>query len=71
MGRSFALRGDRRNDEEMHELQQELRAATRQIQNASIATILKRMNQLATDFLQNNSKIEALRTQLSKIKNRI
>jgi hypothetical protein len=39
--------GDRRNDEERKELHQELRLLIRQLKNACVATILKRMNDLA------------------------
>lgn len=63
-----ALRGDRRNDEEVEELHQELRLVSRQLQNACAATILKRMNELAVGFRENRSRIEALRAQLSKVK---
>ena len=63
-----ALRGDRRNAEELQELEQELRVAIRHIQSACMATIVKRMNELATNFRENRPKIESLRAQLSKIK---
>jgi hypothetical protein len=66
-----ALRGDRRNDDERKQLRRELRTATRQIQTACVSTIVKRLNKLAAKFRENRPRIEALRAQLSKIKNRI
>ena len=63
-----ALRGDRRNDEEVEELHQELRVVTRQLQSACVATIVRRMNDCAANYRENRSKIEAFRKQLVVIK---
>jgi hypothetical protein len=63
-----ALRGDRRNDDEREELRQELHVATRQLQTACVATILKRINELAVNFGENRLRIKALRLQLLAVK---
>jgi hypothetical protein len=63
-----ALRGDRRNWREQRELRDELRVATRGIQQACVALLVERMNELAHHYRENKAEIDNLRWQLSVVR---
>jgi hypothetical protein len=63
-----ALRGDRRNWREQRELRNELRVATRGIQQACVALLVERMNELARHYRENKAEIENLRWELSVVR---
>jgi hypothetical protein len=63
-----ALSGDRRNWREQRELREELGVVTRGIQQACVALLLDRMNELACHFRENKAEIDDLRWQLSIVR---
>jgi hypothetical protein len=63
-----ALRGDRRNWREQRELRDELRVATRGIQQACVTLLVERLNELARRYRENKADIDRLRWQLSVVR---
>ena len=57
-------RGDRRNTREKEELREILRVTTRGIQFACVKLIVRRLNELALHFRENNALIDNLRGSL-------
>jgi DNA-binding transcriptional regulator WhiA len=55
------LRWDRRNDLEKEELREILRRLAREIQRSGASHIIRRLNELGTDYRKNKAEIDDLR----------
>ena len=65
------LIGDRRDYREKEEQRETLRIAIRGIQQACVALLLRRMNDLAVQYRDNKTEIDKLRWQLSVVRKAI